>query len=66
MVGLVIMMFQRTRTKEMTACGDSKTLEVKVELHQVSTRSPFLFALVMDVLSEDSRNEELRELLLCR
>ncbi|XP_064078467.1 uncharacterized protein LOC135195890 [Macrobrachium nipponense] len=50
------------RTKVITAVGETENFEVSVGLHQRSALSPFLFVLVMDVLSEASRNEELWEL----
>ncbi|XP_064107966.1 uncharacterized protein LOC135216522 [Macrobrachium nipponense] len=45
------------------AVGEVKSFEVSVGLHQGSALSPFLFVLVMDVLSEEIRNEELWEFL---
>ena len=42
---------------------ETETFEVSVELHQGSALSPFLFVMVMDVLSEEIRNKELWELL---
>ena len=63
LVKLVEMMYRRTSTKVLTAVGETETFEVSVGLHQGSALSPFLFVLVMDVLSEEIRNEELWELL---
>ncbi|XP_066956282.1 uncharacterized protein [Macrobrachium rosenbergii] len=57
------MIYQRTSTKVITAVGETENFEVSVGLHQGSALSPFLFVLVMDVLSEEIRNEVLRELL---
>ena len=41
----------------------SEELEVKVGIHQVSVLSPFLYALVVDVVTELSREGALSELL---
>lgn len=43
--------------------GETESFDVSVGLHQGSALSPFLFVLVMDVLSEEIRNEVLWELL---
>ena len=63
LVRLVEMMYQRTRTKVLTSVGETETFEVSVGLHQGSALSPFLFVIVLDVLSEAIRNEELWELM---
>ncbi|XP_068241179.1 uncharacterized protein [Palaemon carinicauda] len=57
------MTYKRTRTKVVTAFGETETFEFSVVLHQVLALSPFSFVLVMDVLSENIMNEELWELL---
>ena len=41
----------------------SEEFEVKVGMHQGSVRSPFLFAVVVDVVTEFAREGALRELL---
>ena len=46
-----------------TRYGKTDAFEVKVGLHQGSALSPFLFAVVMDVLSEDVREAMLWDLL---
>ncbi|KAK3572920.1 hypothetical protein QTP86_010565 [Hemibagrus guttatus] len=50
-------MYERSRT--VVRCGVGQTEEFKVEegLHQGSALSPFLFAIVMDQLSEEVRQE---------
>ncbi|XP_064121807.1 uncharacterized protein LOC135226297 [Macrobrachium nipponense] len=50
-------------TKVITAVGETENFAVSVGLHQGSALRPLLFVLVMDVLSEAIRNEELWELL---
>ena len=56
LVRLVEMIYRRTRTKVLTAVGETENFEVSVGLHQGSALSPFLFVLIMDVLSEEVRN----------
>ena len=63
LVRLVEMIYRRTRTKVLTAVGESVNFEASVGLHQGSALSPFLFVVIMDVLSEEVRDEEMFELL---
>ncbi|KAF3642601.1 AT-hook motif nuclear-localized protein 1 [Capsicum annuum] len=44
-------MYEGAKTQVRTAGGDSEHFTVRTGLHQGSTLSPFLFALVMDVLT---------------
>ncbi|XP_068203188.1 uncharacterized protein [Palaemon carinicauda] len=60
---MVEIIYKRTRTKVITAVGETETFEVSVGLHQESVLSWFLFVLVLNVLSEGIRNEDLWELL---
>jgi hypothetical protein len=46
-----------------TAGGLSEEFEIRVGLHQGSALSPFLFVIIMDVLSEGTRKGLLWELL---
>ena len=46
-----------------TECGVSAEVPVTVALHQELALSPLLFVVVLDVLSESVRKEELWELL---
>ncbi|KAK3527092.1 hypothetical protein QTP86_010832 [Hemibagrus guttatus] len=46
-------MYERSRTMVRCAVGQTEEFNVEVGLHQGSALSPFLFAIVMDQLSED-------------
>ncbi|KAK3546997.1 hypothetical protein QTP86_008421, partial [Hemibagrus guttatus] len=50
-------MYQRSRTVVRCAVGQTEEFKVEVGLHQGSALSPFLFAIVMDQLSEEVRQE---------
>ncbi|KAK3541185.1 hypothetical protein QTP86_016219, partial [Hemibagrus guttatus] len=50
-------MYERSRTVVRCAVGQTEELKVEVGLHQGSALSPILFALVMDQLSEEVRQE---------
>ncbi|KAK3524328.1 hypothetical protein QTP70_028059, partial [Hemibagrus guttatus] len=50
-------MYERSRTVVRCAVGQTEEFKVEVGLHQGSTLSPFLFAIVMDQLSEEVRQE---------
>ncbi|KAK3570575.1 hypothetical protein QTP86_022521 [Hemibagrus guttatus] len=50
-------MYERSRTVVRCAVGQTEEFKVKVGLHQGSALSPFLFAIVMDQLSEEVRQE---------
>ncbi|KAK3563728.1 hypothetical protein QTP86_034452 [Hemibagrus guttatus] len=50
-------MYERSRTVVRCAVGQTKEFKVEVGLHQGSALSPFLFAIVMDQLSEGVRQE---------
>ncbi|MCJ8739627.1 hypothetical protein PDJAM_G00049210 [Pangasius djambal] len=50
-------MYERSRTVERCAVGQTEEFKVEVGLHQGSALSPFLFAMVMDQLSEEVREE---------
>ncbi|KAK3536556.1 hypothetical protein QTP86_013758 [Hemibagrus guttatus] len=47
-------MYERSRTVVRCAVGQTEEFNVEVGLHQGSALSPFLFAIVMDQLSEES------------
>ncbi|KAK3538358.1 hypothetical protein QTP86_000551 [Hemibagrus guttatus] len=50
-------MYERSRTVVRCAVGQTEEFKVEVGLHQGSALSPFLFAMVMDQLSEEVRLE---------
>ncbi|KAK3545792.1 hypothetical protein QTP70_013128, partial [Hemibagrus guttatus] len=50
-------MYERSRTVVRCAVGQTDEFNVEVGLHQGSALSPFLFAIVMDQLSEEVRQE---------
>ncbi|KAK3557991.1 hypothetical protein QTP86_005620 [Hemibagrus guttatus] len=50
-------MYERSRTVVRCSVGQTEEFNVEVGLHQGSALSPFLFAIVMDQLSEEVRQE---------
>ncbi|KAK3543047.1 hypothetical protein QTP70_009309 [Hemibagrus guttatus] len=50
-------MYERSRTVVRCAVGQTEEFDVELGLHQGSALSPFLFAMVMDQLSEEVRQE---------
>ncbi|KAK3519256.1 hypothetical protein QTP70_023102 [Hemibagrus guttatus] len=50
-------MYERSRTVVRCAVGQTEEFKVEVGLHQGSGLSPFLFAIAMDQLSEEVRQE---------
>ncbi|KAK3569207.1 hypothetical protein QTP86_026614 [Hemibagrus guttatus] len=52
-------MYERSRTVVRCAVGQTEEFNVEVGLHQGLALSPFLFAIVMDQLSEEVRQESL-------
>ncbi|KAK3574844.1 hypothetical protein QTP86_018427, partial [Hemibagrus guttatus] len=50
-------MYERSRTVVRFAVGQTEEFKVEVGMHQGSALSPFLFAIVMDQLSEEVRQE---------
>ncbi|KAK3533407.1 hypothetical protein QTP70_019486, partial [Hemibagrus guttatus] len=50
-------MYERSRTVVRCAVGQTEEFNAEVGLHQGSALSPFLFAIVMDQLSEEVRQE---------
>ena len=56
-VKLVQDMYTGCRTKVRTVAGESRKCNVEVGLHQGSALSPYLFLILMDVLTERARKE---------
>ena len=54
---LVQDMYQGCKTVVRSAAGESNSFGVEVGLHQGSALSPYLFLLLMDVLTEDVRKD---------
>ena len=65
-------MYKGARTSVRSAAGLTEDFEVRVGLHQGSALSPFVFAIIMDVLTKDVRKEApwdmmlVDDLVLCR
>ena len=65
-------MYKGARTSVRSAAGLTEDFEVRVSLHQGSALSPFLFAIIMDVLTKDVRKEApwdmmfVDDVVLCR
>ena len=56
-VQLVQGMYERSKTVVRCAVGITESFKVKVGLHQGSVLSPFLFAVIMDRLTDEVRRE---------
>ena len=59
-------MYYQSKTAVRTPVGVTESFEVKVGLHQGSALSPFLFAMILDRLTEDIRQESPWNMLVCR
>ena len=62
-VQLVQDMYERRETVVRCAVRTTESFKVKVELHQGSALSPFLFAVIMDRLTDEVRREPLWKML---
>ena len=50
-------MYEESETEVRCAVGTTESVKVKVRLHQGSALSPFLFAVLMDRLTDEVRRE---------
>ena len=50
-------MYRKSKTVVRRAVGTTESFKVKVGLHQGSALSPFLFAVIMDRLTDEVRRE---------
>jgi Reverse transcriptase (RNA-dependent DNA polymerase). len=50
-------MYQMASTRIRSTAGLTETIPVQVGLHQVSGLSPYLFDVIMDVLTDDVKKE---------
>ena len=62
-VQLVQDMYEGSKTVVRCAVGTTESFKVKVVLHQGSVLSPFLFAIIMDRLTDEIRREPLWTML---
>ena len=63
LVRSVMSLYERAKTRVRVDSELSEEFEVKVGMHQGSVLSPFLFAVVVDVVTESTREGALSELL---
>ena len=63
LVRSVMSLYEGAKTRVRVDTELSEELEVKVGMHQGSVLSPFLLVLVVDVITEFARDDELNELL---
>ena len=56
-------MYERSETFMRCAVGTTESFKVKVGLHQGSALCPFLFAVIMDRLTDEVRREPLWTML---
>ena len=59
----VTSMYKGAKTRVQVGGGHSEEFDVGVGVHQGSLLSPFLFSIVLNVLSEDRRKGALYQLL---
>ena len=63
LVQAVMSMYKRAKTRLQVEGGHSEEFDVGVGVPKKSVFSPFLFSIVLDILSEDGRKGALYELL---
>jgi hypothetical protein len=50
-------MYKNCKTTVVTSAGETEEIEIKVGLHQGSALSPFLFILILDVITEEIQED---------
>ena len=63
MVRAVMSLYDDTKTRVRVGSAHSEEFKVKVGVHQGSVLSPLLFAIVVDVITENARRGVANELL---
>ena len=63
LVRSVMILYEGTKTRVRVESELSEEFEVKMGMHQGSVLSPFLFAVVVDVVTEFAREGALNEVL---
>ena len=63
MVWAVMSLYDGAKTKVRVGSAYSEELEVKVGVHQRSVLSPLLFAIVVNIITENARRGVVNELL---
>ena len=56
MVGAVMSLYEGAKTRVRVGLESSEEFEVKVDVHQGSVLSPLVFAIMVDVVTENERN----------
>ena len=57
-------MYEQCETEVKCAVGTTKAFPIEVGLHQGSALNPFLFAMIMDSLTENCRKEALWQMMI--
>ena len=55
-------MYERSKTKVRTLTGSTNEFQIDVGLHQGSALSPFLFIVILDVLTESIGTVQIRQM----
>ena len=63
MIRVVMSLYDGAKTRVRVGSAYSEKFEVKVGVHQGSVQSPLLFAIVVDVITENARRGVANELL---
>ena len=66
MVREVMSLYDAAKTRVRVGSAYSEEFEVNVGVHQGSVLSPLLFAIVVDVITENARRGVVNELTVCK